>query len=279
MVNSIFVRQIYYDKVSLGGLDAKFIPLSNVDGPRDWYEFFPILDYLRKHTLEPDAWYGFLSPRFTLKTGISSDSLFKVLTENSSQEVVLISPHWDQLAYFRNVFEQGDFRHPGLMDASQSFLNASGRKFDLATLVTHSLTSVFSNYVIAKRKYWLAWLEIAQDFYDYCNSNELGKTSYLDAPMGFAPMKTFIQERLSSIVLSTRSFKTIAVDFSFNGKIFDGLFNADSLTRKRLIACDLMKQSYCVTGDTPYLEAYYKVRNAIILKGSASASNIINVFA
>ena len=69
-VTNIF--QIYYDDDSYDKLEMGFIPLDNSDGRPDWYEFWAILNYLKNNKLEDGEWYGFLSPRFSEKTGFNS---------------------------------------------------------------------------------------------------------------------------------------------------------------------------------------------------------------
>ena len=79
-------------------------------------------------------------------------------------------------------------------------------------------------------------------------------------------MKTFIQERLSSIVLTKNHFKTLAYDFSQSSPIFDQLFDNNPKTRKMLQACDLLKEKYVVTKDNSYIEMYLKIRQDIHFK-------------
>jgi hypothetical protein len=266
-MQKIFIHQIYYDNISRDQVDKNFIPLNNSNGPDDWFEFYPILNFLINTDLIEDGWYGFLSPKFSMKTGVTSNQLISTLIQYSLHaNVALFSPAWDQLAYFKNPFEQGEFRHPGLLDISQNFLNQSSHKIDLTKLVTHSSTAVFSNFIVAKPEYWRAWLDIAIQFYEYAESNELGGTSYLDAKSKMAPMKTFIQERLSSLILSKGSFKTLAMDFGQSGPIFDQLFDSSPRTRKMLQACDLLKEQYSKTKDESYLQMYFKIRHDINFK-------------
>ena len=266
-MNKIYIHQIYYDQESRNQVDENFIPLDNSDGPPDWFEFYPMLKFLKSKDLIEDGWYGFLSPKFLLKTGITSKQLINILTQYSSHvDVALFSPNWDQLAYFKNPFEQGEFRHPGLLDITQSFLNQSTYQVDLTKLVTHSSTAVFSNYIIAKPTYWRKWLLLADQFYEYAKQNKFGETHYLDAGNERAPMKTFIQERLSSIVLTQDNFLTLAMDFGQSAPMFGNLWDNDPRTRKMLQTCDLLKEKFSKTEDRSYLDMYFKIRSDIRLK-------------
>ena len=266
-MDNIFIHQIFYDELSRKSLDPQFIPLDNTNGPSDWFEFYPIMDYLKKTKLKENSWYGFLSPKFSQKTGIPASEVINIISRFSDQaNVAIFSPAWDQLAYFRNPFEQGEFAHPGLLEISQKFINETSLNIDLAKLVTHSSTAVFSNFIIAKPEYWTQWLKIACQFYKYSTGNGLGETSYLDAKNKMGPMKTFIQERLSSLVLSQGNFNTLALDFGQSAPIFDQLFDNDPRTRKMLQTCDLLKERFATTQDISYLNMYIKIRKEINFK-------------
>lgn len=266
-MKNLLLHQIYYDESSKRLIDPVFIPLDNCNGPPEWFEFYPILRYLEANVLQDNYWYGFLSPKFSQKTGIEGSQILNLLKKfGEKADVALFSPSWDQLAYFKNPFEQGEFRHPGLLEIAQDFLNTNLIKCNLKSLVTYSSTAVFSNFVVAKGSYWKEWLRLGVIFYEYAERVNLGETIYLDAANKRGPMKTFIQERLPSIILSLNKYKVLSPDFGQSAPIFDGLFDNNPRVRKMLQACDLMKEKYCITNDESYLNMYRKIRNEIKLK-------------
>jgi hypothetical protein len=244
-----------------------FIALDNTKNLRpDWFEFWVILNFLRNNTLEKDAWYGFLSPKFYEKTGFSADYVQQVIKQyDAISNVALFSPSWDQLAYFLNPFEQGEVWHPGLMATSQDFINQYGLKINLNTLACDASCAVFSNYIIAKKEFWIQWKNIAEQFFEYVENSPKHQvtTSYGHLENQF-PLKVFIQERLATLILSTKTFNVINSDQSLNAPIFTRLFPDDLKTRRLLQACDLMKAKYRQTKDEQYLEMYWKVREDIV---------------
>ena len=96
----------------------------------------------------------------------------------------------------------------------------------------------------------------------------LEKPHILIQKISWGPMKTFIQERLPSIVLTQNHFKTLAYDFGQSAPIFNQLFDNNPKTRKMLQACDLLKEKYADTKDEVYLEMYLKIRQDIHFKYS-----------
>jgi len=259
----IYVYQIYYDQESKKKILPGFIPLDNTKNLRpDWFEFWVILDYLRNNTLENDAWYGFLSPKFKEKTGFSADYVFEAITNYGvGGDVFLFSHGWDQISFFLNPFEQGEFWHPGLMRITQDFLNEYGVQINLKSMVSDTRVSVFSNYIVARKEYWLKWKKIAENFFEYIEKlpEHKMKTSYGSLEHLF-PMKTFIQERLATLILSIEPLKVLSPDQSFTAPIFTRLFPDDVKTRRLLQACDLMKTKYREKSDEKYLEMYWKIR-------------------
>ncbi|MBX9825455.1 MAG: hypothetical protein K2Y27_10730 [Xanthobacteraceae bacterium] len=237
------VHQIFYNEDSYAALDSGFIPLDNSrDSRPDWYEFWAILQFLRSNTLEANVWYGFLSPRFKEKVGLDSASVLQMLdTIHHSHDVALLPAAVDQIIYFRNVFEQGEFCHPNLIGLSKKFVARAGIDIDLDTLLSHSGNACFSNFIVAKAPYWDAWRQLAEAFFSFAEDPdsetgmELRKpTSYLRGP---APMKVFIQERLSALVLAAGDFRVFSLPLTFSLKwhpsaSIEALTKMDDLKRK-----------------------------------------------
>lgn len=112
--------------------------------------------------------------------------------------------------------------------------------------------------MIAKPRYWGAWLALADRFFDFVESGaspELAAlTTYESGP---TPMKAFVQERFPALILSQDNFKTFALELSQQP------LHDDPETRRALIACDVLKERYCATGDSDYLALYRKIRSQI----------------
>lgn len=270
-MKSIFIFQIYYDQTSKQKLDPGFLPLDNTKNNRpDWYELWSIKNFLKTHTLEEDSWYGFLSPKFYKKTGLTSEQINTFLHESDNDATIaLISYAWDQIAYFRNPFEQGEIWHPGLTHLAQAALLHLGYNVYLDELITHSGNFTFSNYIIAKPPYWRKWEVLATALFDLIEepSTQLSRalrnlTSY-GSQSNLAPMKTFIQERLPSVILSTNEFRTITLDNSATFPIFERIFNVNDTTRERLKICDSLKKKYCESKNTYFLDLYEETRKLI----------------
>ena len=230
-------------------------------------------NYFLHNKLEDDTWYGFLSPKFTLKTSLNSESVLKFIHHfDRDADVVLFSSDWDQIAYFLNPLEQGEFFHPGLLAHASAFLEYAGSPLDPSRWVAHSQSTVSCNYLVAKPKFWRAWLQLAEQLFQFVEGgrSNLAKSLAQDVPYLSAnqlvQMKVFIQERLASIILGCTPLRVANIDLSSFFPVFEGLFFEDARSRGLLKACDTLKQEYVQTADLEYLRMYRKIRVSLPTK-------------
>jgi hypothetical protein len=245
---NVFIYQILNHYTAPDALDPGFLVLDNSSNERpDWFEYWPIRNYLLSEPLDEESFYGFLSPKFKLKTNLSSAAAHEFVNlETKTTDVVLLSQSIHQAAYYLNTFQYGESRHPGLLDASTQFFRRIGSPTNLTTLITNSRNEVYSNYMIAKPRFWRAWLEITEQLFAIAESPtdplgaELRKaTSYRRRRE--VPMKIFIMERIATWIL--------ARDSGFVARVRDP-FAARARIYKlpAAIICDALKIAYLTNG-------------------------------
>jgi len=269
----INIFQIFYDVNSKKQLNRQFIPLDNSSNQRpDWFEFWPILIFLRQNTLEEHTLYGFFSPKFTNKTSLSMEYIqYLVSKSDHDTDVFLFSHSWDQICYFINPWEQAEVWHPGIKNLTQNFLNYCGINFDVENTIADTNTTVFSNYFIANKSFWLEWQSLAEKYYLFIESG-FGKSTDISTYTSYGsngnnyPIKTFIQERFVNILLLSEKYKTQYADFSHLEPINSILFPCNSNTRLLLQSCDIMKKMYRTTKENIFLENYWNLRTRIKYK-------------
>jgi len=154
----------------------------------------------------------------------------------------LLNEALDEDAFYLNVFEHGDAEHPGLKNVAQRLFERLGLPDDLDSLVSDSRNTVFSNYFIAKPRFWRAWLAINEKMFAIAEtpSDALGEalrtpTSYRGGST--VQMKIFIMERIATWLLTS--------DRSFAARVRDP-FVARSRIYKLPVAivCDALKIAY-----------------------------------
>ena len=209
------IFQIYYDEETKKSLSPGLIPLDNVGGDKDWYEFTPIINFLNANELKDGAWYGFVSPKFFEKTDTDLARIKEFLIKSEGYDVALFSSNWCALVLHENVWVQGESCHPGFLKEINKFFKISrGKAVNHLQLVPMEL-SVFSNYFIAKKEFWLRWREIANDFFDYIeNLERMESTEMTGYKNKKVPLKVFMQERLVNYMLQSGNFSVAAADYS-----------------------------------------------------------------
>jgi hypothetical protein len=241
-------------------LDAGFRVLDNSSNERpDWYEYWPIRRFLLSEPLDESAFYGFLSPKFRLKTNLSAAMVSEFIARaHPDTDVCLFSPSIHNAAYFLNVFEHGESEHPGLKAAASRFFERIGRPCDLDELVSDSRSTVHSNYFIARPRFWRAWLEVNEQLYRIAETpgDPLGRL--LSAPTAYrgrteVHMKIFVMERIATWLLTR--------DSSFKAQVRDP-FAARSRIYKLPVAvvCDALKIAYVSERRGQYKDVFLMVR-------------------
>ncbi len=263
--------QIAYSDATLLSVRAPFRPLDNLKNERpDWQEYWPIRRFLLSQTLDEERLYGFFSPRFSEKTGLDATQLQQFVLENAAEaDVITFSPQPDMGAFFLNVFEQNELFDPGFMAAAQAFVDHLGLKVNLATLIMDSRTTVFSNYLVARPRFWRAWLDLNERLFALCETvSASGLQAALLQPTNYRGLqrKVFLSERIASLIL--------ALDSSYRIKPYNTFRCAWSATnlsnfKREAVLSDALKTAMLMTGHDSYLAEFAAIRGTIRANPSA----------
>ena len=268
MNQSLNLFQIAYNQatwylVERGG----FRVLDNRDNERpDWFEYWPIRKFLLSHTIKPDEWYGFFSPKLTGKTGMDYSRLSNLIASfgvQTNRDVVLFSPQPDMGAFFLNVFEQGEFFDSGFLDTAARVLSEAGVNLPLKQLVMDSRQIVFSNFFAARGSFWRRWFElaevvfsIAEDSSHALNAAVCQSTSYGNG----VNRKVFLIERLASaLIVAEPSWKV------YSANCFEFAWSASRLRQfpSEAYMSDALKIAFRETGFPQYMEAFNQIRERL----------------
>jgi len=268
MTQKINLYQIAYDSKTLKQVqDSGFLLLDNQANERpDWYEYWPIRQFLLAETLEEDAFYGFFSPKFYAKTGMDHAATLQQVSQAAqvhAADVVLFCPQPDMGASFLNVFEQAEVFDPGFLPVAQDFVKLKGVVIALGNLVMDTRQTIFSNYFVARPAFWREWFvwsellfACAEDPSHPLHSGLTHNTNYA----GNGQRKVFLQERLASLLLTLQPrFKTHAVNpFGF-GWSMAKFRNAPDV----VYINDALKRAFRDTGFPQYMHAFRYMREQI----------------
>jgi hypothetical protein len=260
-MQAMHIYQILNHYTSRQELDPGFEVLDDSFNERpDWFEYWPIRKFLLHEPLEEDAFYGFLSPKFKLKTSLSYDAVREfVAGADPETDVILLSPSIHNSAYYLNVFEHGDAEHPGLKSVAARLLERLELPGSLDTLVSDSRNTVHSNYFIAKPRFWRAWLAINEKMFAIAEtpSDALGEA--LRSPTTYrggsnVQMKIFVMERMATWLLTC--------DRRFAARVRDPFVARSRLYKLPVaIVCDALKIAYATQGRAQYKDVFLLIRS------------------
>ena len=268
---SVRLYHIAYSNESLERAPEGFHILNNLENPRpDWREYWPIRNFLSSESLDENVYYGFFSPRFREKTGLSFKDVAAFVADSGGADAVTFSPQVDVGAFFLNVFVGGDRFTPGFLDMSQQFLDRVGMEASLASLPMDTRTIVFSNFIVAKPSFWRLWFplcekvfEIAEnaDGSDLLRNQLIAKTGYKEG----VECKVFLIEGIASLVLTlneslkVRNYNPFLLGWSEQLHKFDN----------EAIACDALKLALKERGYAQYRDEFDRRSKAVLAQALA----------
>lgn len=261
---NVRLYQIAYSAQTLADVELGYEVLDNTANSRpDWYEIWPMVQFLQARALDEHDFYGFFSTKFGRKTQLSKADVVAVVQRAAARgaDVALFSPQPDMGACFLNVFEQGETFDPGLIDAMQAFLLHIGRSVDLRSLVMDARQTVFSNYFVARPVFWRAWLDLVLPLIAVCDdfANPLAcRLTPATTYPGRAQRKVFLAERLASLLLATDArWRTYAADPFTMGWSVTRLRDY----RHEAVISDALKMAHRENGFPEYLLAFAAMRS------------------
>lgn len=256
---NINIFQIFYSDESRSIIDPGFIPLSNMANERpDWFEYWPIRKYIQNNKLVENNFYGFFSPKFSAKTKLSSQSVFNALNEInlSDFDVISFSPFIDQIAWYKNQFEQTLHTSRDILPALEFSKKLLFPEFNIDAYYSSSMDTIFCNYFIATGKFWNEWHTCCEKIFCIAEDTSDAHSHLFSASTAYGKTrearKTFIIERIASMLIKAKNFRSIGIKnmpHTFAIAEFSSLI-------KDLIHLDSLKIAYNTTGNLLFRDAF-----------------------
>jgi predicted O-linked N-acetylglucosamine transferase (SPINDLY family) len=264
---NIKLYTIAYSDETNANVEKGYLVLDHLQNERsDWREYWPIRRYLLHEALQADCYYGFFSPKFSIKTGLTHADVLRFINNDVRDgDIYTFSPQPDMGAFFLNVFEQNDVFDPGFKNISQELFNLIGVDVNLGTLVMDSRHIVFSNFIVAKKEFWLEWLDICEKIFALCEANDTdlaksltGETTY----SGNVARKVFLVERIASLIIKTGRWRVQSYD------TFKCAWSALGTNRFKdeAVASDALKLAHNELGHPEYLAGFAELRKKVFFK-------------
>jgi hypothetical protein len=204
----IGIFQNYYTETQKALLDRSFLPHDGTNHPQlQFYEMYWIRQLYEWKIYQNYDYCGLVSWKFGQKTRIPGSKFLEFMHENPGYDVYFINP-FPQLPYlFFNVWDCGEYYHPGLATKAQQLLNAVGHSYILEDSVRNSpKTLLYCNYWVASPPFWEEYFSFLRPMLDHV-TEEMGSgnsdyTQLTNHGSGLYPYLPFIFERFFSFYLS-----------------------------------------------------------------------------
>jgi hypothetical protein len=272
------IHQIYYSEQTRAEVDADFLPLDNLANERpDWREYWPIRRFLLTQQLEADCYYGFFSPRFRQKTGLTGAAVHEfVRRQDGAPDVISFSPFFDQMAYPLNIVELAAVRH-GCADTFSQCAALVAPAFRMDQSVMSSLDTVYCNYFVAKPRFWAEWLRACERIFDTAEQALTPLGEALNRMVMYetasAPAKVFIIERIASLLLWSQPQWQVKCYNPLRLPPLSAKFAA-MVTVPTLLVLDSLKIAYARTGVEEYLGAFKQLRDATMTRQNTNQAQM-----
>ena len=264
-MNQVKLYHIAYSPETLQSVPTGYGILNNLNSERnDWREYWPIRNFLLTETLDDDSYYGFFSPRFQEKVGLTHDQVTGFVQDaGPDTDVVSFSPQPDMGAFFLNIFEQEELFEAGFTEACEAFFKAIEMPLPLSTLVMDSRQIIFSNYFVAHPAFWREWLHINEQLFAICEGadNELKRALLHETPYpGSVQRKVFLMERIASVLLTVNPKWRVRAYNTFNTA-----WSASRLNQFKLeaVLSDALKIAMKEQGFPDYHTAFATLRDKL----------------
>lgn len=223
MSKNIEIYQIYFKPELKEHLDPAFTPMDNIDNPRPHLREWCKWDREHEKVLEKDLdLWGYVSWKFKQKTNLSGDQALEFINKNPGYDVYLFNPCIVNEAVFANSWEQGNLYHPNISDIGNTFLKKLGYEdIDVASMVLDRNKTVFANYFIGTRKFWIDFMDFTRKLFTEAELDPKfkedvfgeGKSNY--AYDKSLPNFTFLIERLIPTFLDIKEYNSIGYTYNF----------------------------------------------------------------
>jgi hypothetical protein len=272
---------ISYSEDTLRAKPPGFELLDNACNQRpDWFEYWPIRNYLLSKSLDDQNFYGFLSPRFILKTGYDFDLIHKnMLADEFAADLYFCAPQYEVGAIFQNPYFGAEATDPGSLETFRLLLQKNGLDPDFAGFVSDSRKTVFSNYFFARPWVWIEWLKFCEKIFKYAEEKNLDAELYesLNRPTLYgkgAQRKIFMIEGVITFLLYLKNIKAKALPLHENRATPAAYSGINTEAR----ICDALKISYNSTSDSAFLHIFSALADAAkhkVVQKSTDSHNVI----
>ena len=215
------IFQICFEDRQIPLVDPLLTPFDNTSNEkpelREFHSFNRIIDEGFADDL--DAW-GVFGPRWQSKMRYEANTIKDAVDNNDGYDVYIFNHARVQNALTANVWEQGDYFHPGIKQVVRSAFIAGGYDTNaLDNVMTDS--TCYCSYFVATKAFWLEYIAFLKDIKKHLEAltGEDAEIYHGSANYSRDPnlnMFPFIVERLFSTFLQMKEYKVYSQPYDYS---------------------------------------------------------------
>lgn len=216
------IHQIYYLPSQLPLLDPAFTPYDNIANEnREFAEYHIFEKEYKAGKIADDALTGYVSWKFGDKTRLRGRQFLKFVAANPGYDVYFINPFPMQMKFFKNMWLQGEFYHPGILELSQRIFERAGYAIDLSAEVQKRETALYCNYWVGSKTFWEKYMAFIGPINNVLRSGldapEKEKLhSIADRGNDFSYIAFIIERVFSTLIYHEKSIRYLAYPHSYS---------------------------------------------------------------
>ena len=216
------VNQIYYLPSQLPLLDPAFTPYDNTANEnREFAEYHIFEKEYNAGKIVEGALTGYLSWKFAYKTRVAGSRFLQFVAENPGYDVYFINPFPMQVKFFKNLWLQGEFCHPGILELSQRIFERAGYAIELAAEVQTKKTALYCNYWVGTHGFWNTYMAFLNPIievlrYRLSESEKQKLHSIADHGNNFSYIAFIIERAFSTLIYHNKSIRYLAYPYSYS---------------------------------------------------------------
>lgn len=207
---TINILQTYYKNEQKNRLDSAFKPFNVSKNPAHHLREFPLYYDLFKSDKHKESDYtGIFSYKFKIKAKVSGEKFISFVRNNPGYDAYFINPY-PQLSYLSyNIWEQGEYFHPGIKELADQLFETTKRHINTNTHGRDTRKELlYANYWIGNEQFWDRYISFLLEMHEATSVSISAKGNpYLkESPhITPTPMYPFIFERLFTTYIKNQT--------------------------------------------------------------------------
>lgn len=202
---NLYLYQAYYEESQKNTLDSSFTPYDNTENKSPELREYPLWKKLYERHGGTLSYWGLLSWRWFDKTKLPPEEFKQWILDNPGYDVYHIDPFLHVSVSSKNIFEQGEQWHPGMLNCCNKLFPKLGINVKVEDIIYQPKHFATCNYFVGNTFFWSNYLKFLDQVVDISQTDdEIKNYMFEDKRLyngAMIPSFAFMIERMFSLYL------------------------------------------------------------------------------